>query len=108
MDSVFFHIVMESLVVLNKILCESETQQPDGNKGTCGSKRAFNDAFNLLDSLERPKSVEHTRTRLIILFLLTSFSTGKITSFSLSNGVMRKISAVFVGVTVSSSCKCLA
>jgi hypothetical protein len=37
------------------------------------------------------------------LHLLTSFSTGKIASFALSDGSIRKISAVSVGVAVSSS-----
>lgn len=37
------------------------------------------------------------------LHLLTSFSTGKIASYALSNGAMRKISAVSVGVAVSLS-----
>jgi hypothetical protein len=35
------------------------------------------------------------------LYLLTAFSTGKIASFALSNGAMRKISAVSIGVAVS-------
>lgn len=35
------------------------------------------------------------------LYLLAAFATGKIASFALSNGIIRKISAVSVGVSVS-------
>jgi hypothetical protein len=35
------------------------------------------------------------------LYLLTAFSTGKIASFALSSGAMRKISAVSIGVAAS-------
>ena len=42
------------------------------------------------------------------LYLLAAFATGKIASFALSNGIIRKVSAVSVGVAVSFNSGCRA